>query len=789
MNCRVWSVCCCWLLLFAVSGCGTETAAEQPATQEKPATPSVRTFVQEFCVECHNTEARRGGLDLDALGTADIAKHADVWEKVVRKLRTREMPPARSSRPDERAYEATLTSLTTVLDRAAAEHPHPGRTETFRRLNRTEYQNAVRDLLSLEVDVSTMLPPDESSHGFDNVTVADLSPTLIERYVTAAQKISRLAVGGARRTPGGDTIRVKPDITQEEHIVGLPMGTRGGVVVPYHFPQTGEYEVSLRLMRDRNEQVEGLSEPHELLLLVDRGQVESFTVKPSTDRKDSLDVDAHLKARISVTAGLHDLGATFLKKSSSLLETRRQPFLAHFNMHRHPRLTPAIFQVSITGPYSSQGTGDTASRRRIFVSYPTKAGEEDECARQILTVLLRRAYRRPVAEDDLQQALAFYRNARKEGDFDTGIEAAVSAILVSPQFLFRIEQDATGVPPQSAYRLSDLELSSRLSFFIWSSIPDDELLDAAVRGDLRQPALLEQQVRRMLADARSHNLVTNFADQWLHLRNLESTTPDLRQFPDFDDNLRQAFRQETELFFESMLREDRSVLDLLRADYTYLNERLAKHYGIPHIYGSRFRRVTLDADDMRGGLFRHGSILTVTSYATRTSPVLRGKWILENILGSPPPPPPTDVPALKDNTIAANLSVRERLAEHRSNPACASCHQKIDPVGFSLENFDAVGRWRTVEEGKPVDASGGLPGGSEFTGVAGLERGLLERPELFVSTLAEKLLVFALGRGIEHHDAPAIRKIVADARRDNYRLSSLVVGIAASVPFQMRSTP
>ena len=401
---------------------------------------------------------------------------------------------------------------------------------------------------------------------------------------------------------------------------------------------------------------------------------------------------------------------------------------------------------------------------------------------------MRRAYRRPVTDADLQKPLELYRKARAEGDFHAGIEMAVSAVLVNPQFLFRFEQDPADAAPGTVYPLDDLTLASRLSFFLWSSIPDDELLNLAIRGELKNPAVLQRQVRRMLADARSRSLATNFAGQWLHLRNLESMTPDGRLFPDFDDNLRQAFRQETELLFENVLREDRSVLDLLKSDYTYLNERLAKHYGIPHVYGSRFRRVSLDEGSVRGGLLRQGSILTVTSYATRTSPVIRGKWILENLLGTPPPPPPGNVPALKDNTVSATLSVRERLAEHRANAACASCHRLMDPVGFSLENFDAVGRWRNVEEGQPIDASGGLPGGGEFTGVRGLEQALLERPEIFVRTLTEKLLTFAVGRGIEHFDAPAIRKIVRDAKAEDYCFSSVIIGIATSTPFQMRKS-
>ena len=722
---------------------------------------------------------------MERLNREGVTEHAEEWEQVIRKMRARQMPPIGKERPPEKAYDEVVAKLASTLDRAAAKNPNPGRTETFRRLNRTEYQNAIRDLLALDIDAAALLPKDEASHGFDNVTVGDLSPTFLNRYISAAGKISRLAVGSPYRKPGGDTFRLRPDLTQEEHVEGLPPGTRGGALLNYTFPRDGEYEVQIRLTRDRNEEVEGLREAHEVEVLLDRERVKSFTVAPPRD-KNFEKVDAHLKVRLPVTAGPHQLGVTFLKNPSSLLETKRQPYLARYNMHRHPRLGPAIYQVSINGPYDSKGPGDTPSRRRIFVRQPIKPAEEDPCAEGILSTLMRRAYRRPVNAADLQKPMDFYRRAKAEDGFDAGIEAALSAVLVNPEFLFRIERDPAGVAAGAPYRISDLALASRLSSFLWSSIPDDELLAAAERGELHKPRVLEKQVRRMLADARALNLVRNFGEQWLHLRNLESITPDLRLFPDFDDNLRQAFRRETELHFETILREDRSVLDLLKADYTFLNERLAKHYGIPKVYGSQFRRVALARDSTRGGLLRQGSVLTVTSYATRTSPVIRGKWILDNLMGTPPPPPLPNVPDLKDNTVAANLSVRARLAEHRANAACASCHNLMDPVGFALENYDAIGRWRTLEEGQPVDATGGLPDGSKFTGVAPLEDGLLKRPELFAGTLTEKLLTFALGRGVEHFDAPAVRKIVQDARADDYRFSSIIVGITKSTPFTMR---
>jgi hypothetical protein len=770
-----------WIPALLVTSNSTE--AQQQASKSSSPLPAV---INKYCISCHDSEEKKGDLDLDGINLEDVTQRPELWEKVVRKLRARQMPPLGKQRPDESTYNAILSRLEASLDSAAAQHPNPGRTDTFRRLNRTEYQNAIRDLLALDIDAAALLPKDEASHGFDNVTVGDLSPTLLDRYISAAQKISRLAIGAPSRSQGGYTIRIRPDVTQEEHVDGLPLGTRGGALIPYTFPQDGEYEIQIRLTRDRNEDVEGLKELHELELLLDRERVQSFKVMPPSGPKGHEMADAHLKARISVKAGPHQLGVTFLKNPSSLLETKRQPYNAHFNMHRHPRLSPAIYQVSINGPYASSGSGDSASRRRIFVCTPAKAAEEESCAKTILSTLMRRAYRRPVADEDLQKPMKFYREARAKDGFEAGIEMALSAVLISPEFLFRVEHDPDRIAPNTAYRISDLDLAARLSFFLWSSIPDDELLEAAIQGKLREPAVLDRQVRRMLADSRSQSLVSNFASQWLYLRNLESITPDLRLFPDFDDNLRQAFRQETELLFESVLREDRSVLGLLKADYTFLNERLARHYEIPHVYGARFRRVSLGQESERGGLLRHGSILTVTSYATRTSPVIRGKWILENILGTPPPPPPENVPALKDNTVSATLSVRERLAEHRANAACASCHNMMDPAGFSLENFDAVGRWRTVEEGKPVDNSGGLPDGSKFAGVSGLEQGLLNRPEIFVSTLAEKLLTFALGRGVEHYDAPAIRKVVREAQAKDFKFSSVILGIVNSAPFQMR---
>lgn len=760
--------------------------AKRPSAAAHPA-------LQQYCLGCHNSNAKAGGLVLEELSTASVAAHAATWEKVAKRLRARSMPPAGLPRPKEPVYQAWLANLETELDQAAAAKPNPGRTDTFRRLNRTEYRNAVRDLLHLDIDVSQLLPSDEASRGFDNITVGDLSPTLLERYLNAAKKISRLALGIPSRAPGGETILYPPDLTQEQHFDGLPFGTRGGALVPHTFPVDAEYEIQLRLARDRNEHVEGLYEPHEVELLIDGAKAARFTVKPPAAGQDHSQADKHLNLRVPLKAGPHTLAITFLQKTTALLETERQPYQAHFNMDRHPRPQPALYSVSINGPYAPQGPGNSPSRRRILVCTPTSPAQETACAQQIFKTLARRAFRRPVTAADIAAPMRFFRQTRAQEGFDESIEMGLRAILVSPEFLFRISPDPKSLPPGTPYRLDDLALASRLSFFLWSSIPDDTLLQAAESGQLRTKAGLERQVRRMLADGKAKVLVNNFAEQWLYLRNLASATPDMRLFTDFDDNLRRAFRQETELFVGSVIQEDRSVLELLRANYTYLNERLAKHYGVPNIYGSRFRRVAFapgsDLALQRGGLLRHGSILTVTSYATRTSPVLRGKWIMDNLLGTPPPPPPAAVPALKEKAgFGKNLSMRERMAEHRENPACSGCHQLMDPVGFALENYDAVGRWRTQEDGRAVDVAGGLPDGSKFSGAAGLQTAILARPELFAGALSEKLLTYALGRGVETYDGPAIRSIVRHAQANDFRFSALVVGIVNSTPFQMRRT-
>lgn len=799
------------LLLAVLGSIGTSGALRaNDDPLQTVASSSVKQFLGDYCMDCHGSSDATASLNVELLSTASLAKNNADWEKVVRKLRTRQMPPAEADRPTEAEYVSALGFIEQSLDAIASKRPQPGRTNTFRRLTRTEYQNAIRDLLAVHIDVQAMLPADEVSKGFDNITVGELSPTLLNRYISAAQVISRTAIARPPKTPDGKTFRIAPDVTQEEHVAGLPLGTRGGLLVPYTFPADGEYEIRIRLSRDRNEEVEGLAEPHQVEVLLDSAHIESFTVRPPRGRAKKADseydserpthanVDQHLVVRFPVAAGRHEIGVTFVKNRSSLLETARQPLNVHYNFYRHPRQSPAIYQVSVTGPLAAQGVdtsesvlreSEPQSRQQIFTCYPSSAEDEEACARRIIADLLRRACRSPITDEDLVRPMELYHAGRSEGNFEDGIEMALSSILIHPRFLFRIERTPTDVRGQTAYRVTDFELASRLSFFLWSSLPDIELLGLAELGKLSQPEVLEAQTRRMLADPRASALVTNFAGQWLYLRNLDSATPDARLFPDFDDNLRQAFRTETEMFFESILREDRSVLELIKSDYTFLNERLAKHYGIANVYGSRFRRVTLAEDSHRGGLFRQGSILTVTSYATRTSPVIRGKWILENILGTPPPPPPDNVPALSDNVVSAKLPVRERFAQHRADPACASCHNLIDPPGFALENYDAVGRWRDFDDGRPVDAKGGLPGSDEFDGTAGLEQGLLARPELFVATTTEKLLTYALGRGLEHYDAPAVRRIVRSAQADEYRLSAIVVGIVNSTPFQMRTSP
>jgi hypothetical protein len=726
------------------------------------------------------------------------------------------MPPVSRPRPDAETYATVIATLESTLDRAAAAHPNPGRTDTLHRLNRSEYQNAVRDLVGLDIDVASLLPADDSTYGFDNIASSlKISPTLMERYLAVAKKISRTAVGFPERAPSVETYRMPPDASQEEHVDGLPLGTRGGTLIRHTFPEDGEYVIQAKLALDTQDNVPRYDEPHQLEIALNGVRLGLFTLAGESDtdeikRKANDDfkqagfrrnVDADWRVRVPIKAGPQAIAVTFIEKSAAELDTTRagayrplrlalkQPFERRYvggYFNEETRSGPYLGTVTISGPFNITGPGESPSRQRIFMCRPTAPADEQRCARSILSNLATHAYRRTPTSDELTDLLSFYAKGHPEG-FDSGIELALRRILVTPAFLFRVERDPGGVRPGTPYRLTDLELASRLSFFLWSSIPDRELLDLAQKGALSRPGALEQQARRMLQDPRSDAFVTNFTGQWLYLRNLPTVTPDQRLFPDFDDTLRQAFRRETELLFGSVLHEDRSALELLNADYTFVNERLARHYGIPGVKGSQFRRVTL-ADDNRRGLLGQGSILATTSYANRTSPVVRGKWILDNLLGTPPPPPPPNVPNLKDtNADGKVLSMRERMVQHRANPQCASCHAMMDPAGFALENFDAVGRWRTRgESSMPIDASGALPDGTTFVGAKGLREALLRKPDVFMMTLAEKLMTYALGRGLDYYDAPTVRGVVRDAARSNYQLSALVLAILRSPAFQMR---
>ncbi len=756
-----------------------------------------RHLATAYCVDCHGRSSPEGGLDLESLLEQPIERHSDIWERVIRKISTRQMPPLTSQRPTPAEYGSALEHLTATLDTTALDAPNPGNVPEFKRLNRTEYQNAIRDLLALEIDVTEYLPADESSDGFDHTRMRHLSPTLITRYLSAARRISQMAVGLPLSAPEGRTYRIRPDVTQEKHILGLPLGTRGGGSFLHQFPQTGTFEIQIRLTRDRNDEIEGLKGKHELVILIDKTPTATLAVEPPSAGTLADFDDATLKSRIHVSAGPHKIGATFLRKTGSLEEKIRQPLNVHFNLHRHPRLSPAIYELSITGPHpesaippEARPEHQTPSQKQIFVARPSKNLAAETAATRVLSPLARRAYRRAITHEDLTRLLDFFELGNAENGYEAGIQSALAAILTSPHFLFKMERHSATAPPHTAYPVNDFELASRLSFFLWSSLPDEELLELAERGQLHRTEVLSSQVERMLSDSRARNLATNFASQWLQLRNLDAITPDSRKFPDFDENLRQAMRRETELHMQALITENGSVLNLLRSNHTYLNERLAKHYGIRGVSGSRYRRVPVASTDRRGGILRQASILTVTSFATHTSPVVRGNWVLENILGAPAPPPPEDVPALDDQpTIGEFSTVRERLTQHRRDPDCASCHDLMDPIGFALENYDAVGRWREREHDASIVTSGQLPNGTQFAGIDDLEDALLEQPELFVTAFAEKLLTFALGRGIELHDGPAIRKIVKDAKSKNFRLSEIVQAIVRSVPFQLRMSP
>jgi len=767
-----------------------------------------RVLLDQYCIACHNGRMQAGNLELDSADVDDVAADPALWEKVVRKLRAGAMPPLPRPRPAQESYVGFIDWLETELDAVGSISPNPGRTEAMHRLNRAEYHNVIRDLLALDVEVAELLPADDGSYGFDNIAgVLGVSPTLLERYLSAAKKVSRLAVGNPDQPATAVTFRLSADYSQNDRVEGLPFGTRGGMAIPYTFPLDAEYVIRVRLGRDTSDALAAFTEPHELYISLDGEHLETFTVgeptpegvtRTSTEyrawREQQRHADDDWEIRVPVRAGPRTLRATFRKKTAAYAETLRQPYLRPYTNTTggDTRDRPYLESLVVTGPYeASDGPPleETPSRARIFTCRPNNRDDNEAklCAQEILSTLAQRAYRRPVSPRDLDVLMGFYEDGKQEGGFEAGVEFALRRLLVSPEFLFRVVRDPKDAEPGSNYHLTGLELASRLSFFLWSSIPDDELLGVAIAGDLTDASVMSAQVRRMLADDRANALVENFAGQWLYLRNVPALVPDENRFPDFGESLRNAMRRETELFFESILREDRTVLSFLDADYTFVNERLARHYGLSDVKGSHFRRVML-TDNTRRGLLGHGSILAATAYPTRTSPVLRGKWILENLLGTPPPLPPPDVPSLEETTNdGRTLSMREAMEQHRANPVCASCHKLMDPPGFALEQFDAIGKYReTNEANTPIDASGVLPDGTQFSGANGLRAALLQRPELFVMTLTEKLMTYALGRGVEHFDAPTIRAITRDAVQQNYQFSSIIVGIVKSMPFQMR---
>ena len=799
------------VVLTAVSAVtlrGQSTAsvpAAPPAPRRVTTTPTARLDTQralldKYCVTCHNERVKTANLSLQGADLTAIGEHAELWEKVVRKLRAGVMPPPDVPRPSLAEYEGLRDWLESEIDRHAAGRVYPG-TVVLHRLNRTEYANAIRDLLDLDVDVTTLLPPDDSARGFDNIAGSlTISPTLLEAYATAAARVSRMAVG-YWKTPVEATYLAKGDTSQNHHIEGLPFGTRGGMMVRHDFPADGEYRFAIQ-----NFGIGSYIPGEQLELIVDGERAHLFKYEGvglsqgmAGDQGDGI-----LEVTIPVKAGSHIVGATFLatnfRPSLDLIKQYDRKSLENNSI---PQLQyyPAIGFLRISGPFNAQRPDDSASRRRVFTCRPGPRNggssdprlDESACARQILTALARRAYRRPATAEDLSTLLAFFHEGRKEGTFDEGIELALRRLLASPQFLVRAEREPATIRAGQSYRLTDLELASRLSFFLWSSIPDDELITVASQRRLSSPRVLEQQVRRMLADPRSASLVNNFAQQLLYLRNLPATSPDGVYYPDWDDELRSAFQRETELFFESIMREDRNVLDLLTADYTFANERLARHYGIPNIYGSHFRRVTLSADlDYRRGILGKGSFLAVTwTQNFRTSPVKRGVWVLENILGTPPPEPPPNVPALEDTAAAAGkvLTLREQMTLHRGSPTCAGCHKIMDPIGFALDNFDADGKWRTKQGGEggvPIDAAVQLYDGQKVVGPIGLRNALLRYSPQFVAMFVEKMMTYGLGRGVEHYDMPVIRRIVRDVAKDNNRFSAIVLGIIRSAQFQMR---
>jgi uncharacterized protein DUF1592/uncharacterized protein DUF1588/uncharacterized protein DUF1585/uncharacterized protein DUF1587/uncharacterized protein DUF1595/cbb3-type cytochrome c oxidase subunit III len=755
-----------------------------------------RALVSKYCVTCHNERTKAANLLLDKTDDR-MANAAETWERVVVQLRGRSMPPSNMPRPDNATYDAVATWLETELDRAATARPDPGRPAALHRLNRTEYANAVRDLLGVEIDSTSMLPPDAQAHGFDtNADALGIEPALLDRYLTAAAKIARLAVGDPTIRPAFDRYTAVKGNSNEQTWLwqterlgeSFSLGSRGGVAARHYFPVDGEYVFRVRLLRTYAGVIRGLNAPVTIDVRVDGARVGQFTIGGSP-AEPADDADEKLQVRASLTAGMHQVIAAIVKTEGVKAEGLGPARIPIWNREGDVSgAESAISSLLIGGPYNGRVPKDSPSRRRILVCQPTSANEETACATKIVSALARRAYRRQVTSDDMQTLLGFYRTARATGTFDTGIRAALERLLTSPDFLFRIETDPEKIAAGTAYRLSDVELASRLSFFLWSSIPDEELLDLAIRGRLRDPGVLDQQVRRMLAEPRARGtLIDNFFGQWLQTRNVWLLTPDANtKFPWFDDNLRAAMVRETELFLDDQLKSDRSIADLLTADSTFVNEQLARHYGMTGVYGSHFRRVTL-TDENRWGLLGKASVLAVTSYPTRTSPTTRGKWLLENILAAPvPPPPPNANTNLDESKIGKSATVREMLEQHRANPVCASCHARMDPLGFSLENFDAVGQWRTTDGDAPIDATGVLLDGTKVDGPAALRRALVARREQFVRTVTGKLLTYAIGREVGYADAPAIRAIVRAAAADDYRWSSTILAIVKSPPFQMR---
>jgi mono/diheme cytochrome c family protein len=789
-------------------------AAPAPAAAATPAadTVAVKAAIDSYCVSCHSTRVKAGGLVLDTLDPAHPETAAAAWEKVIRKLRAETMPPVGRPRPSREAYRTIARALEQTLDRAAGLHPNPGRPEAFHRLNRAEYQNAIRDLLGLEVDVTGLIPADNTyEHGFDNnADSLSLSPDLLARYASAARVLSRKAVGVAPRGPETETYKIHPNYLQDDRVdEDLPFGSRGGIAIRHYFPVSGEYGFKIKLQRNFSDYIIGFSSDYQVDVRLDGRPLKQFAVGDADKKGQAAPLsfsgniagdpdweyymntgDGGLEAHFQAPAGPHVLAVSFLRRRT-MQDGVQQPRNRGYGRFVDEQYDgdAGVEHVEIRGPYTNDGPGDTPSRRAIFVCRPKTAAEETPCATSILSKLARRGFRRPAAKADIDTLLTFYRKARTGGSFDLGVQAAVERLLIDPEFLFRVERDPAKAT-DATYRVSPLTLASRLSFFIWSSIPDEPLLSAAVDGTLGQPAVLERHVRRMLADPRARSLVDNFAAQWLRLRNLKDQQRESADYPEFDENLREAYRRETELFVWSTIREDRSVVDLLGARHTYVNERLARQYGIPNVYGPRFRRVELPPDSPRGGLLGQGSVLTLTSHPNRTSPVLRGKWLLESILGSPPPAPPENVPSLPDRGEGGRpASVRERLEVHRRNPVCASCHTTMDPLGFALEPFDAIGTYRAVSEtGAPLDATGTMPSGSKFEGPSGLRNVLLEDRERFALTVTEKLMAFALGRGLEYYDRPAVRRVAQTAAARDYRWSDIVLGIVESVPFQLRAT-